>query len=49
LACSLQTDRSSPGGPADTITYLLPATGDYTIVVGGARGDSSPTYTFWIN
>jgi hypothetical protein len=36
---------SQPG--VDT-SLRLPATGDYTIVVGGARGDSSPTYTLTV-
>jgi hypothetical protein len=37
-----------PGGPGDVITYRLPATGDYTIVIGGGRGDSSPSYTLQV-
>jgi hypothetical protein len=33
-----------PTQPGVDTSIRLPATGDYTIVVGGARGDSSPTY-----
>ena len=34
-----------PGGPGGAITYQLPdQAGDHTIVIGGGRGDSSPTY-----
>jgi hypothetical protein len=34
-----------PGGPGDAVTFELPATGDYTIIIGGGRGDSSPIYS----
>jgi hypothetical protein len=33
-----------PGGPADSITYQLPATGDYTITIGPRRGEAT-TYS----
>ena len=37
-----------PGGPADIVTYALPATGDYRIVVSGGRSDASPTYSMTV-
>ncbi len=37
-----------PSQPGVDTSIGLPATGDYTIVVGGARGDSSPTYTLTV-
>jgi hypothetical protein len=37
-----------PGGPADVVTYSLPATGDYKIEVEGGRGDTSPTYSMTV-
>ena len=37
-----------PAQPGVDFSARLPATGDYTIVVGGGRGDSSPTYTLTV-
>ena len=37
-----------PSQPGVDFSATLPATGDYTIVVGGGRGDSSPTYTLTV-
>jgi hypothetical protein len=37
-----------PSEPGVDFAARLPATGDYTIVVGGGRGDSSPTYTMTV-
>jgi hypothetical protein len=37
-----------PSQPGVDFVAVLPATGDYTIVVGGGRGDSSPTYTMTV-
>jgi hypothetical protein len=45
LGVSAPNGSALPGGPGDAIAYQLPATGDYTIVIGGGRGDSSPTYS----
>jgi hypothetical protein len=36
-----------PGGPGDSITYQLPATGDYTISIGPRRSEAT-TYTFTV-
>jgi hypothetical protein len=36
-----------PGGPADSITYELPATGDYTITIGPRRGEAT-AYSFTV-
>jgi hypothetical protein len=36
-----------PGGPGDSITYQLPATGDYTISIGQRRGEAT-TYAFTV-
>lgn len=40
--------RELPSQPGVDFSAVLPASGDYTIVVGGARGDSSPTYTLTV-
>jgi hypothetical protein len=37
-----------PSQPGIDFVAVLPATGDYTIVVGGGRGDSSPTYAMTV-
>ena len=37
-----------PSQPGVDFAATLPATGDYTIVVGGGRGNSSPTYTLTV-
>ena len=36
-----------PGGPADSITYQLPATGDYTITIGPRRSEAT-SYSFTV-